>query len=299
MEGNNTTVTFTLIVIETYILIPFYFFWSCTYILLFLFYAFHPQDLSSPYYIIVKGLALCDVLQLLSITYNSLYEHTNYTYLSYLFGEILDMVFVTLQFSSEFSSYAFHLSLSINRFVAIVYFHRYKQIFNQKVTYSLVLLCFGFGFLTFCPTVMLKLFHFYPYHKFWFFQGIYPYDIMDKIFSRTTSILITFISCFACVYSFFKLAKIVNHRTLYKLEIKMLIQSILMSLILVIEDLAFYLQEDNIPSVMTRFSYFIYAGVNPVIILSMDKNVRKHLLIQLKRCYTVCFPNTHVSPLPS
>lgn len=280
---NITSLTDSILV-KRFLIIPFYSVMSLLYIFVFILYLRNSKELSNSYYAILKGLAVADIVQMLTTIYNTIYANLGSPSITNcLYCHWFDYFVVSFKNICVCSDYALHLNIMANRLVAIMMFNSYKRIFTKRRTIYLNIVCYLFGFAAFGPTLFLKLYHFQPYKKFWPLDEMYSWTDADLIISSFTAIILTLSSLFACIYSWIKLKKNIANRSSYKMEIKMLIQSVLMSLILVVGELISYVpvNGEGVPPLAGDLIYFMFNAANPVIVLTMDKTVRQLFRKQL------------------
>lgn len=287
-SSNDTSPISDLVFLERFVLMPIYILWNLFYMIILYIYLRYSKEFPNFYYILVKGLAVSDILQMITIIYNGMYGHIDHSYLNDIGWQITDIFFNTVQLSSNFASYALHLSLTVNRAVAIIAFQSYKQIFTKRKTVVLTCVCFLFGFINFAPSLVIKIIHFKPYEKFWFFDDIYPYSSMDKIYLQFTSVTMVVISSFACCFSRFNLKRSPITNSLYKMEFKMFIQNIFMSIMLIIQFVLLFVQTEDTPAVALRFAYFSCCGMNSIIGLAMNTILRNLVKVELKKIGICC-----------
>lgn len=292
MENNTVPIVSSLVLVERYICIPLYIFMTIFYIFFLIMMLHNSKKLSNSYYTILKGLAIADIGQMIIIVYNNFCSNLNLKfYLDCVSCQWLDFFLVTMQNILQYASYAIHLNILLNRLVAIFMFSKYKQLFTIRRANYLNMICFLFGFFAFSPTLILKLYHFQPYIKFWTFDDFYPYIAVDKVLGSITITTLTISSVFAGVYSWMKLKKTIVNRSSYKMEIKMLIQTIFMTSILIVGSIIVYTDLQGIPPLAGKFVFFMFNGMNPFIYLAMDKTIRKLCRNQLAMCFFCCRSN--------
>lgn len=254
----------------------------------------NPNDLSNSYYTILKGLQVADITFMVTLTYNALYLHINLPYLNLSVGQYFDYIIVSIKNICGLVSYSLHFSLAVNRFFAIVFFSTYKHVFTVRKAKALVVINYLFGMIAFGPIMIMKLYHFLPYKKSWVLDEIYHDEGLDKTVSSTMATLVILCSTIACFYSY-KMRKNVMHKTTsYKMETKLLIQSLFMAVILLVSVVLFY---SGIPLIQARLAVFMYSALNPVVILTMDRTVRNLFRRQLGAWFVCIQPKNVIAPV--
>lgn len=286
--------------LDQFVIIPFYIGYCIFYCFTFFVYIKYSKLFSNPYYELIKGLAVADILQIVQIIYSSMYGiYINPNFVDTEPGQIVDLLLTVVQYSGTYSAYAFHMSITINRFVAVIFFQRYKQIYTKRNTIILFAFCITLGFVAFSPDLIMKFIHFEPYVRYWFYSSPHPFQYIDAVFSRITTVTLVALSSFACCVSWFKLKRMaVGNRASYKMEIKMLIQSIFISFMLIVKDFVFSFGGHFLPVSFSRFLYFASCATNPIVILIMDNSMAKFFKTQIGKI--LCFRSSNsIKQLPT
>lgn len=191
-----------------------------------------------------------------------------------------------------------NLSISINRFSAIAFITKYKSIWTTRRVRFIVLFCLIVGLLTELPVILLA-----P-------EAYIVEDKLSTAIAGTTEdkqaittfnliwsigfIIIVMINYIITVcLSVIKRKSFINKKSKYIRDLKLLIQGIIVGIMLVIAEVAYYFP------IFGDLSFFITsllsAGLNPVIYFIIDSNLRKRVkgfFMVLKKNSNVVFAIT-------
>lgn len=211
-----------------------------------------PSDFNSSYYTLVVALALSDFCSLLFVIYRALLGKTYY-------GLPIDNTLVIIyQACGWYYGLYLNISVALNRFFAVTFFTKYKTIFTIVRARILSVVCF----------IIAVLHHGSKY----VFPNAVPY-VADLAFGNTVISLVLVSYLAAAIYCMVNLNHISGSSKIpYIREIKMLVQGTLISTLLFIVQIMYWFP---ITDLILKIVLMLATGLNPVIYLVMDDNLRQ------------------------
>lgn len=252
------------------------------YFLVLLVIILYKREFKNPYYSLVLSLGITDIVSLLYILHGFICCLVGGNY----FGTSYDIGFTYLYNSCGWYSALFlNLSISINRFSAIAFFSQYKEIWTVKRIRCILLFSFVNGLLIELPVVLLapEIYNVEEKVPTSIGRTAELTQIMDRvnlIFSiGLVAILILIYSVTVCL-SVLRKKKFIGNIGKFIIDIKMLVQAMIVGILLIIAEVAYYFP------IFNELSFVIFSilstGFNPVIFLALDTKLRKMLSIFLK-----------------
>lgn len=270
------------------------------------------SEFKNSYYVLILGLSISDLAMLLYTLYGYLYDLIGYPYLGSFINTVLSFVFYWVL--GTYSTQIYCIFLSTNRFFAVVFFLLYRQKFSMKVSLWLIAINVTCSFAIVSPLLMYFKILYVPKFKVAFFEptsrdrnnycGTYAvaqigFTLFDQTFSYLVAGCSMALYLFAVCYSIFKLKSYSNSnlRSSYVKEMKMMFQGFAIGLLLCTATFAHYVAPLYQLSVLSRFANMFFCGLNPVIYLALDRNLRQLLIKKLKSIKQLSFFSTSVTPL--
>lgn len=241
----------------------------------------------NPYYSLTMGLGLCQMAMLLRYVYTFMISYNGF----YVFGEIFDNFMGTLAWSIGWHSVlTYQIFICLNRFVAIIFYDRYRRLFTQNLTGILVAFCYVSGVLTVGPLLFRHQIHYDLILKYNLFipndESIAKFFDFDMIFTIFAGCTVVLLYSTAIIFTKYKLRRpsmsLSRWRSGFLKEVKLMSEGFLVALTLVCQELTFYL---NVNTTVTLTFMLLHAGITPFIYLTLDQKLRKYFVAYLRcRC---------------
>lgn len=279
-DGGQSSVTTSDIILSVVMAPVFLFFYTFVLAILIM----DRKAFRNPYYSLTMGLGLCQMAMLLRYVYTFIISYNGF----YVFGEIFDNFMGTLAWSVGWHSVlTYQIFICLNRFVAIIFYDRYRRLFTRNITAALVAFCYTSGVLTVGPLLFrhkirydfkLKYNLLVPEdestNRFYFF------DMIFTIFAGCTVVVLYFT---AIIFTKYKLRRpsmsVSRLRNGFMKEVKLMSEGFLVALTLVCQEVTFYFKMDT---VITLTLMLLHAGMTPFIYLTLDQKLRKYFFAYLQ-----------------
>lgn len=241
----------------------------------------YKRDFIHSYYTLTFALGVSDLINLCYISYRSLATYYTYFAMDVAVGKYIILLQITIGW---YGSFYLNLAVTINRFIAVAFFSSYKKVFSRLITRLTVVLCYVLGIISYTPFCVLSPNPLCPdYAKNGApvqakSEAFNAYKVFQVSVIDTICILIIFIYIFCVVISIKRLQSLHTRRTKYLREVKMLAQGCLCSVSLCIVGLLMFLGPAVTGGIVTKIFHIFYSGLNPIIYLLLDTNLRKRLL---------------------
>lgn len=227
---------------------------------------YRTTDFKNSYFTLILALAFGDMISFVMFTYDffDCYYQNN-------FEGVLAAVVDALYYSFGWWNIIFlNIAVSLNRFTAIVYFSRYRQVWTEPRTKLVVALCVILSLIP-ATSHMLIVYGFPAY--------VYVEKMTDIVFSCGITVIILLAIYFpSAVLSVVRMKKLVGVKVKYNREIKMLIQGIFIVTMLIIVDISYWLDIERETNDML---FLLSSGLNPIIYLALDSRLRRKFLLTI------------------
>lgn len=236
---------------------------------------------SSSYFTLIKALAVTDFLEIIY----DLHLFVNHWFDVYYLGEVCGKYFRLLALIfAWYTNILLHFFIGVNRFCAVVYFQKYKELFSKKVSISVIVISNVYGLFCSIPWVYycgLTLTSKPNYNPAEYLLICHPsveyiYYLLDVGvgFAVFTTVLLSYIA--AAIVSVIRLKSFVGSKSAYVREIKMMGQGVILILILGIVLIVYYVPIQGL-RINAELVQTFYSSINAIVYLLFDDKLRKHV----------------------
>lgn len=285
MASNNssieipTYVTFSDVVLGLF-LAPIFLF---VYLFLLFVLLVERKHFRKPYYYMTIGLGFCHTTMLFRYVYSFIIS----LHRGYLFGEFFDGFMAAMAWSVGWHSVlTYQIFIGVNRFVAVVFYEKYKTIFTSNFTLFLVVICYASGLFSIAPLLVNHRMKYDFVKKYNVFvpdsdsvRSFYCFDLVYACFAGCTVFILYVVAISVTKYKL-KHLNFNLSRTAFIKEVKLMMEGFLVALTLVCQEVTFYFEFNT---VITLTFMLLHSGMTPFIYLSLDRKLRKYFL-----SYTRC-----------
>lgn len=239
----------------------------------------HRKEFIHSYYTLTFALGVSDLINLFYISYRTLATYYDYLDMDVAVGKYVVILQNTIGW---YGSFYLNVTIAINRFVAIAFPSSYKKIFSPLKTRFAVAVCYTLAVLSYMPFCALSSTLCPDYKK-----NVTRVVVINAAFNayKTFQVSIIDIACILIVLIYVcsalvsvrSLKSLNVNRTKYVIEVKLLAQGCLCAATMCIVGLQMFLGPTIVGPSVTKIFHTMYTGLNPVIYLLLDANLRKHL----------------------
>lgn len=236
---------------------------------------FRYREFTNTYYTLVLALGVADMITNIYVVHAFICCLFGYNYLGIFADRIITFLFAS---TGWYFGIYLNLFISLNRFVAIVFFVRYKQLWTNFRTKIFIFICLVMGLLTASPYTLLTTIYSVP-GKTTSFQGSEKLaEIMttfDFISSTGPAVIFLILYTTSVVFSVVRMRNFVGVKSKYVREIKMMIQGILIGAMIIIVDILSH--TPAIGEMSWVLPTVLMTGLNPIIYIALDSRIRDRL----------------------
>lgn len=240
------------------------------------------KQFRNPYYAMAVGLGLCQIVMLIRFIYAFIISYNR----RYVFGEQFDSFMATMAWSVGWHSVlTYQIFICLNRFVAIIFFDKYRSIFSRNLTLVVVVFCYFSGLITLGPMLVT---HKMKYDFDSRMNLLVPQDketelfyFLDVVYACLTGVSVILLYATAIAVTKYKLKhlNVSSNRSGFIKEVKMMAQGFLVALTLICQEVNFYLHWNT---VVTLTFMLLHSGMTPLIYLALDNKLRKYFLAYIR-----------------
>lgn len=236
------------------------------------------KQFQNPYYSMTVGLGLCQIVMLIRFIYTLIISYHQ----SYIMGETFDSFMATMAWSVGWHSVlTYQIFICLNRFVAIIFYDKYRYIFTKKLTAFVVVFSYVSGLITLGPLLIKHKVKYdfdsrmnllVPQDKVT--EMFYFLDVVFACLAGSTVLILYATAIFVTKRKLkqFRHSSSTHNRSGFMKEVKMMAQGFMVALTLVCQEVNFYL---NLNTVVTLTFMLLHSGITPLIYLALDDKLKK------------------------
>lgn len=240
-----------------------------------------PADFKNPYFTIIIGLSIADIVALLYAIHSFICCLTGSNYL----GITIDKVFTFLYAAiGWYGGLHLVMLITINRLVAITMYLRYTSIFTVKVAKILVFIGITLAVLPSIPYPIVGTNIFIIARISPGFveinQGTENVLFMDLIYGTAIGVVVISTHIICGILCIIKRRGMTSIKAAYTQEIKLLLQGTFIGSMLVVNTVTTFFPIGELSWVI---GVILVSGLNPVVYVITDSNLRQHISVIFKK----------------